>query len=109
MPLTNLLTLVLTFLLGALLYRFRGRLLEPFKRFEARNQARRAEEVRALFDRNAHYRQTLQLAEEQVEEVTRMKVPDERTGQPVERFVFQGVHYATRADSEAARYAEIVA
>ena len=83
MPLTNLLTLVLTFLIGALLYRFRDRLLQPLRRFDARNQARRAEEARALFDRNAHYRQTMQLAEEQVEEVMKVKVPDERTGQPI--------------------------
>jgi len=108
MPLTNLLTLVLTFLIGALLYRFRDRVLEPFRRFDARNAARRAEEARALFDRNAHYRQTMQLAEEQVEEVMKVKVPDERTGQPTERFIFQGVQYATRADAEAVRYAEII-
>jgi hypothetical protein len=109
MPLTNLLTLALTFLVGVLLYRFRDRVLAPFRRFEARNAARRAEEARALFDRTAHYHQTLKVAEEQVEEVTKIRVADERTGEPVERFLFLGVQYATLAEAEAARYVEIIA
>jgi hypothetical protein len=108
MPLTNLLTLVVTFVIGALLYCFRNRVLAPFRRFEARNAERRAEEARALFDRYAHYRQTVKLAEEQVEDVTRIQVRDERTGKPVERFLFLGVQYASRTEAEAARYAEII-
>src|SRR6266550_2765733 len=107
--LTNLFTLALTFLIAALLYRFRDRVLAPFRRFEARNAARRAEEARALFDRYAHYHQTMKVAEEQIEEVTKIKVADERTGQPVERFVFLGIRYTTRAEAEAARHAEIIA
>jgi len=108
MPLENLLTLALFFFAGALFYRFKNRVLAPFRRFEAKNAQRRADEARALFDRYAHYRQTLQVAEEQVEAVEKIRVADERTGQPVERFLFQAVQYATLADAEAARYAEVV-
>jgi hypothetical protein len=108
MPLENLLTVTLLFLAGALVYRFKDRILGPLRRFEARNAQRRADEVRALFDRNAHYRQTLQIAEEQIEPVEKIEVPDERTGQPVTRFLFQGGQYASLADAEAARYAEVV-
>src|SRR5437868_6081053 len=108
MPIANLLTVVLLFFVAALFYRFRQRLIAPLQRFEARNAQRRADEARALFDRSAHYRQTLHLAEEQFEEVTKITVPDERTGKPVERFLFLGVQYATRTEAEAARYAEVV-
>ena len=105
---TNLITLVLLFLAGALFYKFRDRVFTPLRRFEARNAQRRAEEARALFDRYAHYRQTLQIAEEQIEEVTKIKIADPRTGQPVDRFLFLGVQYGTRTEAEAARYAEVV-
>ena len=77
---TNLLTLAAIFILAALAYRFRERLFAPLRRFEARNTARRAEEFQALFDRNAHYRQTVKLAEEQVEEVMKTSAVDPRTG-----------------------------
>ena len=62
-----------------------------------RNIARRAEEARALFDGYAHYRQTVELAEEQVEEVTKFRTTDARTGEPVDGYIFLGVQYATRA------------
>jgi hypothetical protein len=83
---------------------FRERITGAFRRFDARNAARRAEEAQALFDRYAHYRQTVELAEEQVEEVTKFRVTNPRTGEPMERFVFQGVQYATRREAEAARH-----
>ena len=109
MPLANLFTLALTFVVGALIYRFRERILAPMRRFEARNAQRRADEARALFDSYAHYRQTVQLAEEQVEPVAKITVPDERTGQPMARFLFLGVQYASLGEAEAVRYAEIIA
>jgi hypothetical protein len=105
---TNLLTLAAIFILAALAYRFRERLFAPLRRFEARNTARRAEEFQALFDRNAHYRQTVKLAEEQVEEVMKTSAVDPRTGQPVDRFVFQGTEYASLNEAESARFAVVV-
>jgi len=108
MPLWNLLYVALILLSAALIYKFRLRILLPLRRFEANNAARRAEEARALFDRYAHYRQTVQLAEEQVEEVTKLKVPDPRTGEPLDRYVFLGLTYATRREAEAARHAAVI-
>jgi hypothetical protein len=81
---------------------------ERFSAFEARNAARRADEARALFDNYAHYRQTMELAEEQVEEVQKFRTTDTRTGEPQERYVFEGVQYATRREAEAARHEAII-
>ena len=105
---TNLISLATIFFTALLIYHFRARILTPLRRFEQRNKERRAEELRALFDRNAHYRQTLALAEEQVEGIEAIKVPDARTGELVERFLFQGMQYATRSDADAARLEEII-
>lgn len=105
---SDLLTLAAVFILAALFYRFRVRLLAPLRRFEARNSARRAEEFNALFDRYAHYRQTVKLAEEQVEEVAKIQATDERTGEPVERYVFLGAQYASLNEAEAARLAVVI-
>jgi hypothetical protein len=87
---------------------FRYRILAGLRRFEANNARRRAEEARALFDRYAHYRQTVKFAEEEVEDVTKVIVPDERTGELVTRYVFLGEQFATRKEAEAARYAAII-
>src|ERR1043166_6376442 len=87
---------------------FRYRILAALRRFDANNARRRAEEVRALFDRQAHYRQTVQFAEEQVEAVAKLTVRDERPGEPVTRYVFLGEQFATRKEAEAARYAAVI-
>lgn len=108
MPIRNLLILASLFAVFALFLVFRDRIVGALKRFDARNTARRAEEARALFDRYAHYRQTVELAEEQVEEVTKFRTSDARTGEPVEGYIFLGVQYATRREAEAARHAAII-
>jgi undecaprenyl pyrophosphate synthase len=105
---SNLLTLALILFGAVLLYGFRGRLLSALQRFEARNARRRAEELRALMDRHAHYRQTVEFAEEQVEPVTTVTVPDSRTGEAVTRYLFLGEQFATRKDAEAARHAVVI-
>ena len=105
---SDLLSLLVLFLGGALAYAFRYRLMAPFKRFDARNAARRAEEFRALTDRNAHYRQTVKAAEEQVEAVAKVTVADERTGEPLDRYLFLGTQYATHEEAEAARHAAVI-
>jgi hypothetical protein len=87
---------------------FRYRILAGLRRFEANNALRRAEEARALFDKYAHYRQTVRFAEEEVEEVAKITVRDERTGEPVTRYVFLGEQFASRKEAEAARYAAII-
>ena len=105
---SNLLSLFLIFAAAILIYGFRRRIIEPLRRFEARNAQRRADEARALFDRYAHYRQTVQFAEEEVEEVMKIAVADTRTGEPVTRYLFLGEQFATRDEAEARRYAVVV-
>jgi hypothetical protein len=108
MPLTNLAILTAIFIVIAVFYYFRDDILGALRRFDERNRARQAEEIEARFDGHAHYRQTLALAEEQIEEVSRIEVTDERTGQPVERFVFHGETFATLKEAEEARYAAVI-
>ena len=108
MPIQNLLVVAAILAVVAVFLAFRDRIVGALKRFDARNAARRAEEARALFDSYAHYRQTVELAEEQVEEVTKFRTTDARTGEPVEAFIFLGIQYATRREAEAARHEAIV-
>ena len=84
MPIQNLLTVAAFFALITLFMIFKDRIVGALKRFDARNTARRAEEARALFDGYAHYRQTMELAEEQVEEVQKFRTTDTRTSEPIE-------------------------
>jgi hypothetical protein len=102
------LDLGLLFLGAALLTGYRRRIAALFRRFEIRNAQRRAEEARALFDRYAHYRQTVQFAEEQIEPVSRITISDERTGEQVPRYVFLGEQFLTRADAEAVRQEAVI-
>ena len=96
------------FIAGALLFKWRKEIVLKLKRFDARNAARRQEEFQALFDPNAHYRQTLRLVEEQFEPVQEYRDPDPRTGVKLPRFVFLGVDYDTREEAEAARRKAII-
>jgi hypothetical protein len=96
-------------LAAILLYRFRVPILAALKRFDERNVARDEEQRRDRTDPVAHYKHTLQLANEQVEEVSEIVEPDERTGDSVTRFVFAGEKFATRKEAEVARNAVVVA
>ncbi len=98
------------FVLAAiLLYRFHRPIIAALARFDARNMARKFDEARDRRDRLAHYRHTVRLAEEQVDNITEVVVSDERTATPVKRFVFAGETFVTREDAEAAREATIIA
>src|SRR5690348_2647168 len=92
-----------------LLYRFRAPVVGALRRFDARNVARIREEIGDRQDRFAHYKHTLRLAEEQVEEVGQIEARDTRTGAPVTRYLFEGEQFATRDEAEAARQRSIVA
>jgi hypothetical protein len=94
---------------GILLYRFRTPILAALKRFDERNIERQRQERLDRTDRLAHYRHTLRLAEEQVEEVGELAARDERTGLPVTRYLFEGEQFASRDEAEAARQRAIVA
>jgi hypothetical protein len=99
----NLLTTALAIFAGLLAVRFWPRISAAFARFDARLRDRHAQEIADRGDATAHFRHTLSLAEEQVETVTSITLPDERTGEPVTRWLFEGERYAARADAERAR------
>lgn len=96
-------------LVGILLYHFRGVWLSALKRFDERNVARIREEQRDKSDPLAHYRHTLKIAGEEVEEVQEIVEPDERTGDPVTRYIFGAEKFATREEAEEARNIVVVA
>ncbi len=96
-------------LIAILVYRFRAEILAVLKHFDERNVARQEEEKRDRTDPVAHYKHTLRLANEQVEEVGELVERDERTGDDVTRYVFEGEKFATRREAEAARDTVVVA
>ena len=79
------------------------RVLGAFRRFDARTRERIASERQDRADALAHFRHTLKLAEEQVEEVSAVTVPDERIGTPVTRYLFEGETFMSEADAAQAR------
>ena len=79
------------------------RVLGAFRRFDARTRERIAAERQDRADALAHFRHTLRLAEEQVEEVSAVTVPDERIGTPVTRYLFEGETFMTEADAAQVR------
>ena len=92
-----------------LLYRFRDIWLGALKRFYDRNVARLVQEQRDKADPIAHFRHTLSVAGEQVEAVQEIVEPDERTGDPVTRYLFNAEKFATREEAEEARNIVVVA
>ncbi len=90
-------------LLCLLMVRFRDRILGGLKRFDERNVARIARQQRDLSDPAAHIRHTLEIADEQVEPVEKITVPDQRTGQPVTPYMFQAQVFGTREEAEEMR------
>ncbi|HEX3666632.1 MAG TPA: hypothetical protein VHU23_15510 [Rhizomicrobium sp.] len=95
-------------LAGIIVYRFHRPIFGALARFDARNVARKSAEIRDRQDRNAHYKHTIELAEEQVDVITETSVTDSRTGAPVSHFAFAGEIFATREDAEAARQHAII-
>ena len=105
----DLYTTAAAILAALLLYRFRAVWLGALKRFDERNVARLEEERRDKSDPVAHFKHTLKVAGEQVEEVQEIVEPDERTGDPVTRYLFGAEKFATREDAEEARNIVVVA
>jgi hypothetical protein len=107
--LSDILTVSALIAVALLVYAFHARIQRALERFDARNIARRREEMQDRRDQLAHYKHTLRLAEEQVEEIHQIAVPDERTAQSVTRYIFEGETFASRDEAEAARQRAIVA
>jgi len=103
----NLLTTTGFIIAGLLFYRFWPAILLRLKRFDDDNHARIESERRDRGDSLAHFRHTLRVAGEQVDDVTEVEVTDIRTGTPVKRFLFEGERYATRHDAEHAREGKV--
>ena len=89
------------------IYRYRHDILAALARFDARNIERIQGEQHDRSDPVAHFRHTLNVAEEQVEDVTEITVSDERLGSPVTRYVFEGEQFASRFDAERVRAEKI--
>jgi hypothetical protein len=98
---TNILITSLVVLAAILLVH--PRVLGAFRRFDAGNREKIEAEQNDKRDSVAHFRHTLKLAEEQVEEVTSFTTQDERTGGPVTRWLFEGETYMNERDARLAR------
>jgi hypothetical protein len=86
-----------------LVYRYHRAVLDALRRFDARNVRRIEEQERLKTDPLAHFRETLRMAEEQVEAVGTLTVSDARLATPVTRFVFEGEQFLAREDAKRAR------
>lgn len=105
----DILTMAGLVLTGLIIYAFWPRILAGLRRFDERNIARRHQEALDRKDRNAHYKHTLMLAEEQVEQVSEFPASDERTGERVTRYLFEGETFATREEADEARNEAVLA
>lgn len=86
---------------------FREKIFGVLKRFDQKNIARQQAQMAERNDPQAHFRHTMALAEEQVEEISTLTLSDVRTGTPLTRYIFQGEKFATRDEAEQARAAAI--
>ena len=77
-----------------LLYRFG---LPALKRFDAQNVSRIEQQERDKADPNAHFRHTMEMADEQVEEVQEIKVGS------LSHFLFEAEIFASREEAEEMR------
>lgn len=103
----NLTTVALIIVAGSLAYWLGPRLVAALKRFDDDNRARIIRDVQDRRDTSAHVRHTLEVAEEQVEDITEITDTDPRTATPVTRYAFEGIWYASRAEAEQVRAQKI--
>jgi hypothetical protein len=94
-------------LVGILTMRFRNQILDALKRFDKQNVERIARQQQDLKDPNAHFRHALEVADEQVEPVEQIKIPDARTGLPVTHYLFEAEVFATSEEAEQMRAARV--
>jgi hypothetical protein len=76
-------------------------------RLDKTSRDRIAQEQTDRTDRFAHFRHTLDVAAEQVEDVGEVETVDPRTGTPVTRYLFEGTAYASRDEAERVRAEKI--
>jgi len=105
--LRDLLTTSLIIAALLVIFRYRHEIAAALARFDARNVKRIEQEQRDRTDPIAHFRHTLKVAEEQVEDVSEITVADERLGTPVTRYVFDGEQFSSRFEAERVRAEKI--
>lgn len=105
--LRDLLTTSLIIAALLVIFRYRHEIAAALARFDARNVKRIEQEQRDRTDPIAHFRHTLKVAEEQVEDVSEVTVADERLGTPVTRYVFEGEQFSSRFEAERVRAEKI--
>ncbi|HEX3756037.1 MAG TPA: hypothetical protein VHV26_13275 [Rhizomicrobium sp.] len=103
----NLIWLCVGILTCLVTIRFRDRIFGALKRFDQQNVARMAQQQQDLSDPGAHFRHALEIADEQVELVEEIKVPDRRTGLPVVHYLFEAQVFVTREEAEQMRAARV--
>ena len=103
----NLTNVTLIALAALALFWLWPRLAAAFKRFDEDNRARIERQWRDRGDRDAHIRHTLDVAQEQVEEIVEIRETDPRTATAVTRYAFEGVWYASRDEAEQVRAQKI--
>jgi hypothetical protein len=103
----NLTSVLLIAVAGIALYWLWPRLTRALKRFDDDNRDRIVRDWQDRRDSRAHIRQTLEVAEEQVEAVVEVDDADPRTGTAVKRFAFEGIWYASRDEAERVRAEKI--
>ena len=99
----NLLTTAGLIFAALLLYRFHRPILDALKRFDAGNKAKAEREMRERHDPMAHLRRTVEVMDEQVEEIGELNLWDVTAGQKVTRYTFEGKRYASLDEAERAR------
>jgi len=99
----NLFNTTLLIAAGLMAYRFGPRVIAAIKRFDEGNRKRIEQERSDRGDRLAHFRHTMDIASEQVEEIAEIATSDMRTGLPVTLFLFEGETFASRDEAEQAR------
>lgn len=104
---TRLIGVSLLILAAIALHRVWPRIIAALKRFDADNIARIRQEQIDRQDQLAHFRHTIGVSEEQVEDVFEIEELDPRTATSVTRYVFEGERFATRWEAEKVRAQKI--
>lgn len=79
------------------------RIRTALQRFDTENRQRIARDHADRRDKNAHFRHTVEIAEEQVDDITEVQGTDPRTGTPVTHYLFEGDSFTSRDAAEQAR------
>ena len=100
---SGLITTSLLILAFLVLYRYRRRITDSLRSFDAANREKAEREQRDKRDPLAHMRHTVSVMDEQVEEIGEMTLWDVTEGRAITRYLFEGQRYATLEEAELAR------